>query len=253
MINPASLAGKAALVIGGSGGIGAATADLFANAGARVAITHRPGAEKKTAASAIIAGLPGKGHAGFPADVADTASLIALRAAIESDFSRLDILVNSSGFTEPVPHGDLDGLDDEFIDRIFAVNWRGQFAAIRTFAPLLRASGDGLIVSVSSVAGSSGNGSNIAYGAAKAGIDVMTKSLARVLAPQIRVVGVAPGAVDTRFVPGRGAEFNAKAAAATPLKRIASPKDVAATILACATHLTFVTGTTIRVDGGRSL
>ena len=139
MINPASLAGKAALVIGGSGGIGAATADLFANAGARVAITHRPGAEKKTAASAIIAGLPGKGHAGFPADVADTASLIALRAAIESDFSRLDILVNSSGFTEPVPHGDLDGLDDEFIDRIFAVNWRGQFAAIRTFAPLLRA------------------------------------------------------------------------------------------------------------------
>ncbi len=210
-----------------------------------------PAPRKKTAASAIIAGLPGKGHAGFPADVADTASLIALRAAIESDFSRLDSLVNSSGFTEPVPHGDLDGLDDEFIDRIFAVNWRGQFAAIRTFAPLLRASGDGLIVSVSSVAGSSGNGSNIAYGAAKAGIDVMTKSLARVLAPQIRVVGVAPGAVDTRFVPGRGAEFNAKAAAATPLKRIASPKDVAATILACATHLTFVTGTTIRVDGGR--
>ena len=253
MIDPTSLADKAALVIGGSGGIGAATAELFARAGARVAITHRPGSEKEAVAKAILAKLPGKGHAAFPTDVADTASLIALREAIEGRFSRLDVLVNTSGFTKPVPHGDLDALDDEFIDRMFAVNWRGQFAAIRTFATLLRASGDGLIVSVSSVAGSSGNGSNIAYGAAKAGIDVMTKSLARVLAPQVRVVGVAPGAVDTSFVPGRGAEFNAKAAAATPLRRIASAKDVAATVLACATHLTFVTGTTIRVDGGRSL
>ncbi|MBV8183305.1 MAG: SDR family oxidoreductase [Hyphomicrobiales bacterium] len=253
MIDPISLADKAALVIGGSGGIGAATAELLSQAGARVAITHRPGSEKEAVAKAILAKLPGKGHAAFPADVADTASLIALREAIESRFSRLDVLVNTSGFTKPVPHGDLDALDDEFIDRMFAVNWRGQFAAIRTFATLLRASGDGLIVSVSSVAGSSGNGSNIAYGAAKAGIDVMTKSLARVLAPQVRVVGVAPGAVDTSFVPGRGAEFNAKAAAATPLRRIASAKDVAATVLACATHLTFVTGTTIRVDGGRSL
>jgi len=253
MIDPTSLAGKAALVIGGSGGIGAATAELFAKAGARVAITHRPGTEKETIAKAILAKLPGKGHAAFPADVADTPSLITLREAIETSFSRLDILVNTSGFTKPVPHGDLEALDDDFIDRMFAVNWRGQFAAIRTFAPLLESSGDGLIVSVSSVAGSSGSGSNIAYGAAKAGIDVMTKSLARVLAPRVRVVGVAPGAVDTTFVPGRGAEFNAKAAAATPLKRIASAKDVAATILACATHMTFVTGTTIRVDGGRSL
>ena len=253
MIDPTSLAEKTALVIGGAGGIGAATAQILAEAGARVAITHRPGKEKESAAKAILGNLPGKDHAAFPADVADTSSLIALRASVERAFSRLNILVNTSGFTKPVPHGDLDALEDEFIDRMFAVNWRGQFAAIRTFAPLLKASGDGLIVSVSSVAGSSGNGSNIAYGAAKAGIDVMTKSLARVLAPQVRVVGVAPGAVDTSFVPGRGAEFNAKAAAATPLKRIASANDIAATILACATHLTFVTGTTIRVDGGRSL
>ena len=101
MIDPASLAGKAALVIGGSGGIGAATADLFARAGARVAITHRPGPEKEAVARAIIAKLPGKGHAGFPADVADTASLIALRAAIETIFSRLDILVNTWASPSP--------------------------------------------------------------------------------------------------------------------------------------------------------
>jgi len=118
---------------------------------------------------------------------------------------------------------------------------------------LLKDSGNGLIVSVSSIAGMTGLGSSIAYGAAKAGIDVMTKSLARVLAPEVRVLGVSPGAVDTSFVPGRGADFNARAAATTPLKRVAQAEDVAAAILACATHLTFSTGTTLVVDGGRAL
>jgi 3-oxoacyl-[acyl-carrier protein] reductase len=144
-------------------------------------------------------------------------------------------------------------LDDALIDRMFAVNWRGQFAVIRTFAPMLKASGDGLIVSISSIAGQNGTGSSIAYCATKAGIDVMTKSLGRALAPEVRVMGVAPGAVDTGFVPGRGAEFNIKAAATTPLKRIATADDVADAVLACATSLRFATGTTLVVDGGRSL
>jgi 3-oxoacyl-[acyl-carrier protein] reductase len=136
---------------------------------------------------------------------------------------------------------------------MFAVNWRGQFATIRTFAPLLKASGDGLIVSVSSIAGFTGAGSSIAYCATKAGIDVMTKSLARALAPEIRVLGVSPGVVVTGFVPGRGADFNAKTSATTPLKRVATADDVAAAILACATHLGFSTGTTLVIDGGRAL
>jgi 3-oxoacyl-[acyl-carrier protein] reductase len=250
---PKSLAGKTALIIGGSGGIGAATARLFADAGAKVAITHRAGGDKADTAKKILAGLRGEGHEAYPADVADTASLLALRQAVEQAYGRLDILVNTSGFTKAVPHEDLEALDDEFIDRMFRVNWRGQFAAIRTFVPMLKATGDGLIVSVSSVSGQTGTGSNIAYCATKAGIDVMTKSLARVLAPQVRVVGVAPAAVETSFVPGRGAEYNAKAAAATPMKRIATPEDVAAAIVACATHLRFATGTTVVVDGGRLL
>jgi 3-oxoacyl-[acyl-carrier protein] reductase len=81
----------------------------------------------------------------------------------------------------------------------------------------------------------------------------MTKSLARALAPEIRVLGVAPGVVDTGFVPGRGAEFNAKTAATTPLRRVATAEDVAEAVLACATSLSFSTGTTLVVDGGRSL
>ena len=152
-----------------------------------------------------------------------------------------------------MPHADLEALTDELIDRMFQVNWRGQFAAIRTFAPLLKASGDGLVVSISSIAAFTGVGSSIAYCAAKAGIDVMTKSLARALAPEVRVMAVSPGVVDTGFVPGRGADFNEKVAAATPLRRIATADDIAAAIAACATHLGYSTGTTIVVDGGRAL
>jgi 3-oxoacyl-[acyl-carrier protein] reductase len=204
-------------------------------------------------ATPLVQALAGEGHVAIPADVADTKTLLAAREAISRAFGGLDILVNSAGFTKPIPHGDLDALDDEFIDRMFAVNWRGQFAAIRTFAPMLKASGDGLIVNISSIAALNGAGSNIAYGAAKAGIDVMGKSLARALAPQVRVMTVSPGVVSTGFVPGRGAEFNEKAAASTPLKRVATAEDVADAVLACATHLSYSTGATIIVDGGRSL
>jgi 3-oxoacyl-[acyl-carrier protein] reductase len=247
-----SLDGRVALVVGGSGGIGAASARLLAGAGARVVITHT--ARSTEAAVSLADSLPGAGHLALPADVADTASLLALRDAMrERCGEALHVLVNAAGFTKPVPHADLDGLDDALIDRMFAVNWRGQFAAIRTFAPLLKASGNGLIVSISSIAGQTGIGSSVAYCAVKAGIDVMTKSLARALAPEIRVMGVAPGVVDTGFVPGRGAEFNAKTAATTPLRRVASAKNVAEAVLACATSLSFSTGATVVVDGGRSL
>jgi len=245
---PLSLEGKVALVVGGSGGVGQATGRMFAQAGARVVLTHRPGKESDAAAK-----LPGDGHAAMPADVADTSSLLAVREAIASRYGRLDILVNAAGFTKPVPHADLDALDDELIDRMFQVNWRGQFAAIRTFAPMLKEHGDGLVVSISSIAAFTAIGSSIAYCAAKAGIDVMTKALARALAPQVRVLAVSPGVVDTGFVPGRGADFNDKVSASTPLKRIATADDIAAAIVACATHLGYSTGTTIVVDGGRAL
>ena len=248
-----SIKGKVALVIGGAGGIGAASCVMFADEGAKVIMTHRPGTEPAARAAERLKSLKGEGHAALPADVGDTATLIALRDEIARRYGRLDILVNSAGFTKAVPHTDLEGLDDALIDRMFEINWRGQYAAIRTFAPMLKVSGDGLVVQVSSIAGFQGSGSSVVYGATKAGLDVMVKSLARVLGPEVRLIAVSPGAVDTNFVPGRGAEFNAKAAAANPLKRIATPEDCARAILACATHLTYTTGVKIVVDGGRSL
>jgi 3-oxoacyl-[acyl-carrier protein] reductase len=250
---PIPLEGKTALIVGGAGGIGAATARMFAEGGARIAITHRPGLAKARAADGIVARLSGTGHAALPADVADTATLLSLRDAVAERFGRLDILVNTAGFTKPIAHADLEALDDDLIDRMFQVNWRGQFAAIRTFAPMLKATGDGLIVSISSLSALTGNGSSVAYCATKAGIDVMTKSLARALAPEIRVMAVSPSVVDTTFVAGRGPEFNAKAGAATPLKRVATADDVAAAVVACATHLGYSTGSIIVVDGGRAL
>jgi len=244
------LANKVAVVIGGSGGIGAAAAQALAAEGARVVVTWRSG---EAAANALLAGLRGEGHLARRAVIEDSATLTALAGEVERAFGRCDILVNTAGYTKPIPIGDLDALTDEFIDDMFKVNWRGQFAAIRAFTPLLKASGDGLIVNVSSIAGLNGVGSNLAYAAIKAGIDTMTKSLARALAPAVRVMAVSPGVVATDFVPGRDAAALEKVAGTIPLKRVATAEDVGRAIAACATHLTYSTGSLIVVDGGRAL
>lgn len=244
------LSGKVAVVIGGSGGIGAAAAQMLANEGATVVVTWRSG---EAAANELAASLPGTGHLARRAVVEDTATLTALSSEVDRALGRCDILVNSAGYTRPIPIADLDALTDDFIDDMFKVNWRGQFAAIRAFAPLLKASGDGLIVNVSSIAGLNGVGSNLAYAAIKSGIDTMTKSLARALAPAVRVMSVSPGVVATDFVAGRDAAALEKVALTIPLKRVATAEDVGRAIAACATHLTYSTGSLIVVDGGRAL
>jgi 3-oxoacyl-[acyl-carrier protein] reductase len=244
-----SLRGKIAVVIGGTGGIGSATARQFADAGARVVVVGT----SVESARGVADSLHGEGHHAATASIADSATLRLLAADVESHFGRVDVLVNAAGFTKPIPHADLDALTDELIDEMMRVNWRAQFAAIREFRTLLDKSRAGLIVNVSSISGSNGTGSNIAYCAAKAGLDVMTMSLARVLAPRVRILNVSPGVVDTGFVPGRSADFNDRVAGTTPMRRIGTAQDIAEAIQACATHLTFSTGTTIVVDGGRLL
>ena len=244
------LADKVAVVVGGSGGIGAATARLLAEEGASVVVTYHSDA---AGAAKLPQTLAGTGHRAERVTLEDTRTLAALASRVSEVYGRADILVNAAGFTKPVPATDLDALDDALIDRLFQVNWRGQFATIRAFRSLLEASGDGLIVNVSSIAALSGVGSNIAYAAVKAGIDTMTKSLARVLAPKVRVMSVSPGVVDTDFVPGRDAVALTKIAPTIPAKRVATADDVARAIAACATHLTYSTGSLVIVDGGRAL
>ena len=244
------LQGKVAVIAGGLGAVGRAAATRLARHGARVVLLHRrPEAEL----AQFLASLPGTGHFGVTADITDSPQLARAAERVRAEFGAIHVLVNTAGFTQPVPAHDLAALTDELIDGIFRSNWRGVFATIRAFHPLLEASGDGLVVNVSSIAAFTGSGSNIAYAASKAGLDVMGKALARALAPKVRVLTVSPGALDSGFVPGRGAEFNAKVAAATPLKRIGHAEDVAAAIEACATTLRFATGQVLVVDGGRSL
>ncbi|MFN8484316.1 MAG: SDR family oxidoreductase [Anaerolineae bacterium] len=245
-----TLRGRVALVTGGAGGIGSAICRRLAEAEARVIVTYNSNA---TEAEALADSLPGADHLAAYAAVDDSAALSRLADAVHARYGKLDVLVNNAGVTRFVPHDDLDGLDDDLIDQIFRVNWRGAFACVRAFKGLLASGDGGVVVNISSIAGVTGNGSNVAYCASKAAMDSMTRSLARALAPSIRVVSVAPGLVKGKYAARLDPAWYEEQADRTPLKRLATAEDVAEAVLAVAALLPFTTGTVIPVDGGRPL
>lgn len=242
------LAGRVAAVTGATGGLGSAICRCLAEAGATVAVAFR---QSETAARSLAESLPGDGHYAIQADVTVSASLERFAEELNDRYGTVDVLVNSVGTTRFVPHGDLAALDDELIDEIFRTNWRGPFATIRSLRSLLANGQGGLVVNVSSIAGVSGVGSNVAYCASKAALNVMTVSLARALAPAIRVVSVSPGLVDTEFVQGLDRAWRDEQVSKTVLGRLALPDDVGRAVLAAATTLGYSTGCVITVDGGR--
>jgi 3-oxoacyl-[acyl-carrier protein] reductase len=245
-----SLNGKVALVTGGGGGIGSAICQRLAVAGAKVIITYRSDVEKATAVSKTLAGT---NHLVAQASVTNSDEMTQLAERIAEEYGRLDLLINNAGITTPVAHNDLDGLSDEWIDRIFQTNFRGAFASIRACKTLLEEDEGGLVINLSSVAAVTGIGSNVAYCASKAAMDSMTRSLGRALAPKIRVVSVSPGWVLGEYAKRMDPAYLQAQAEATPLKRLALPEDVANTIWAIATAMPFMTGNTVPVDGGRPL
>lgn len=250
MTQPSALSGKVAIVTGGSSGIGAACVNALASEGARVVIGYHRGRER---AEALLTQLPGLGHAiaALALDEIDTHEAFAERVAREA--GRVDILVNSAGYTQRIAHADLERMDGTLFNQILLANAGGPFSVTRALLPLLRESGDGLVVNISSVAAFTGSGSNIAYCAAKAALDTLTISLARAFGPRVRFLSVSPASVDTDFVAGRSREEIEKKAAQTPLGRVVTPEDVARAVLACATHLRTATGTRIVIDGGHVL
>lgn len=246
------LSSKVAFVTGGAGGIGSAICEEFARNGAAVIVGYR---QSRAIADALVermipTSLP---HISIHAPVTDSAALATVAEEVDRRYGRCDILVNCAGITRFVPHSDLDGLHDTLIDEIFATNVRGAFAAIRAFHVLLRRSDTALVVNMSSIAAVTAMGSNIMYCASKAAMDNMTKSLARALAPKIRVVSVSPGLVDTEFVKSMDPAWRDEQAARTPLRRLALPEEIAKAVVAMATSLSFATGAIFPIDGGRPL
>ncbi|HEV2521514.1 MAG TPA: SDR family oxidoreductase [Candidatus Acidoferrales bacterium] len=242
-----------AVVTGGAGSMGTTICGALAREGMRVVVGYNRSAEK---ARALVASLTGDGHAALAAPVTDSAALAALAAEIGGRYGRCDVLVNCAGVTRFVAHGDLDGLDDALIENILSTNVRGPFATVRALRALLeksQLSGGAVVINISSIAGVTAMGSNVIYCASKAAVDNMTKSLARALAPRIRVVSVSPGLVNNDFVRSMDKRWLEEQVGRTPLKRLAAPEEVASAVIAAIKYLTFTTGSIIPVDGGRPL
>ena len=241
---------KVALITGGGTGIGRATALLFAGEGADVAVNY---SRSQTEAEATVSDIQALGRRALAvcADVSDDAAVQNMVDRAVAELGRLDILVNNAGTTRFVALDDLEGLTDEAWDAIFDVNARGTFYCSRAAVPKIRATGGGHIVNIASIAGMIGQGSSMAYCASKAAVINLTRSLAVSQAPDICVNAIAPGVVDTRWVIGQDAFLQANREA-TPLKRIATPEDVAKAVFGLAIN-DFITGQTLVVDGGKTL
>jgi 3-oxoacyl-[acyl-carrier protein] reductase len=239
---------KVAVIAGGSGAIGSAAARRLARAGAKIVVGFN---SKPDQAEAVVKTLSGAGHRAIRIPMLETPLILEAATIVADEYGRCDVLVNAAGFTRMIPHTDLQALTDDLIDAIFAANVRGPFATIRAFVPLMKKSGDAVIVNISSIAAIVGTGSNIAYGGSKAALDTMALSLARVLGPEIRVLTVSPAAVDTAFVPGRTTAMVEKVASTTPLKRVVQADEVAQAVMAAVVNLTSSTGWIIPVDGGK--
>jgi 3-oxoacyl-[acyl-carrier protein] reductase len=247
------LTGKAAMVTGGGTGVGRATVLALARLGCAVAVNYSRSEQEaeRTAAEAEALGVRALV---VRADVADDAACRRLVETAVGAFGRLDVLVNSAGQTVFVPHADLDRIGLEDWHRVLGVNLIGPFQLVRAARAALEASGAGHVVNVSSVSGIAGVGSSIPYCASKAGLNILTLTLARALAPRIRVNGVAPGFITGRWLAeGLGSAYEPVKKAMeerAPLKRVCDPEDVAAAILSLLTGSELVTGQTIVVDGG---
>ena len=244
------LQGKVALITGGGTGIGREIALSFAREGAGVAVNY---SRSEKAAMATVQELR---DLGVPAlaiktDVSQDGQVREMVKKAMEECGRLDILVNSAGTTTFVEASDLEGLTEDIWDSNLAVNLKGTFFCCRAAVPAMRSNGGGNIISISSIAGTTGIGSSMAYSASKAGIICLTKSLARTLAPEIQVNTIAPGFVDSRWT-ADWPEFRTMHQEATPMKRVAVTADVAEAALFLV-HSDFVTGQVIIVDGGKSI
>jgi 3-oxoacyl-[acyl-carrier protein] reductase len=239
---------KAAIVTGGGTGMGRATAELLAREGAKVVVNYSRSKEGAEETVALIRAAGGTAIS-VAADISNNDDAMRLAATCIGEFGRLDYLVNNAGWTQRVPQARMEALTDEIWDRTFDINLRGVFYCTRAAVPFLKQQEGAAIVNVSSVAAITGVASSLAYAAAKAGVVTLTKSMARTLAPVIRVNCVLPGLVKTGFGGYREPLFE-DMAKNTPLGRIATVEDVAEAVLFLLATAKSTTGDALYVDGG---
>lgn len=244
------LKNKVALVTGGGTGIGRATSLELARRGAAVIVNYSRSRSDAEETVRLIAGEGGSALA-LQADVSrDHEVRTMVRAALQH-YNRVDLLVNNASITKHMPMDELEMATEEAWDELFDVNVKGMFYCSRAVAPIMKQNRQGAIVNLGSIAGLTGLGSSLPYAVSKAAVHGLTKSLARALAPDIRVNCIAPGAVATRWWAGREDRMSSLAPN-LPLRRISTPEDIAAMI--CATlEQEAMTGQVITVDSGQSL
>lgn len=240
---------KVAIVTGSSSGIGAACAVELAKRGWSVAVNF-----SKNAAEAGKVVAQCRDAIAVQADVGEDADCRRLAQAALDKWGRIDALVNNAGTTKFVKHADLEGLSAEDFLRIYRLNVVGPFQMTRACAAALKAA-KGAVVNISSVASLLGTGSSVAYAASKAALNAMSLSLARTLAPEVRVNVVAPGYVDTPWQHAMLGTDKARQAAEryasfVPLKDYARPADVADAVAWLLEGARMVTGEVLFVDGG---
>lgn len=243
------LEGKVAIVTGGASqkGIGWATAKLFADQGAKVAILDLDHMTVNEAAAKI-----GAGHRGYVCDVRRPQACDEAVAQILKDFGQVDILFNNAGVSQPLRL--MDSTQDDY-DLVLDVSLRGAYNLSRSVVPHMRQRKSGAIICTGSVAGLRGGGvlGGPHYAAAKGGVHSLSKAMARELGPDgIRVNAIAPGLIDTELLTGRMTdERKADIAADTPLCRVGDASDVAKVCLFLASDLaSYVTGSVIDINGG---
>jgi NAD(P)-dependent dehydrogenase (short-subunit alcohol dehydrogenase family) len=262
MVKDSSTDGLTVIVTGSASGLGAASAAMLAKQGARLVINYSS-SQKEAEETADVCRKAGAEVVVVQGDVSrdeDCKKIVAAAAP----WGRLDAVINNAGITKHMDHGNLDGLSAEEFQRIFAVNAIGPYQMIRAARRLLEAGAEksgraSSVVNVSSVAGVAGIGSSHAYVASKGALNSMTFSLARALAPAIRVNAVCPGYIDTPwFTKGRGAEaarmVRDMVTQKSPLKIAASADDIAELVCFLASPASrTLTGEVMRIDAGAHL
>ncbi|MEO5698529.1 MAG: SDR family oxidoreductase [Burkholderiaceae bacterium] len=245
---------KVCVVTGSSSGIGAATARLYARNGWDVVVNYSRDPKPAQAVAAQCSAL-GVDVRIVKADVASDADCRELAAQVEQAFGRADVLVNNAGTTKFVAARDLDGLQAQDFQRIYAVNVIGAYQMVRALAPLLQRHPVAGIVNISSIASIMGVGSSLAYMASKGALNAMTVGLARALGPAIRVNAIAPGLVETPWlVEGLGAERYAASVegyrARSALDAVIAPEDVADAAWWLGAGAAKTTGEVLLLDAG---